>query len=93
MGKIIDRLLKDQPEKRLEYIAIKKLEDPEEIRAFFEEYKEWLPKYLPEEVVKGRSLESIISTNLGYIIGYLDPDDRKKWYDIIGPMHPVYGRC
>lgn len=90
MGKIIDQLLKGQPEGRLEYIAIKKLEDPEEIRAFFEEYKEWLPRYLPEE---GRSLESIVSTNLGYVIGYLDPESRKKWYDIIGPMHPVYGRC
>jgi hypothetical protein len=94
MGKIIDQLLKDDPERRLEYIAVARLHDPIEIQQFYEEYKGWLVEYLPEEVQKGRSLESMISTNLGYVIGYLnDPKQRKIWYDIIGPMHPVFGRC
>jgi hypothetical protein len=95
MGKIIDKLLENEhKERRLEYVAVARLKDPDEIKQFYDEYREWLPKYLPEEIQKGRTLDDIVSTNLGYVIGYLsDPELRKIWYDIIGPKHPVFGTC
>jgi hypothetical protein len=94
MGEIIERLLKENPEKRLEYIAISELENPDEIKRFYNEYKIWIRNFLKEEFEKGRSLEDVVSTNLGYVIGYLsDPKLRTIWYDTIGNLHPAFGRC
>jgi hypothetical protein len=93
MGKIIDRLLKENPGKRLEFIAISELKDPEEIKEFYEEYRTWIQEYFPEEIAKGRSVDDLVSTNLGYVIGYLNLDARNLWYDGIGDLHPVFGRC
>ncbi len=94
MTGIIEKLLKENPEQRLEYIAVARLHTKEEVREFYKEYRNWVPKFLPEEVAKGRSVDDLVSTNLGYVIGYLsDPKEREMWYDIIGNMHPIFGRC
>ena len=90
----IDELQASDPTRRLEFIAISKLDNPEDIRRFYKEYRKWIVHLLPKEIEGGRSVESLVSTNLGYVIGYLnDPERRQMWYDTIGDLHPIFKRC
>jgi hypothetical protein len=71
--------------------AMCKLESPQDIQQFVTEYENWFVMNADDTVKKGTELE-VARKNIGYILGYLDAENRNRMYSALSNIsHPVFG--
>ena len=88
---IIEQMRKIEPKRNFCFIAIERLKTKKEIRAFMNEYVEWMRQEGETAHVR-ENAESIAKSNVGYILGYYSDDVQSLWYGTLNDVsHPIFG--
>lgn len=89
---ILETLQKTSPDRNVVFTAVEKLETPEEIRRFRDEYINFLQKEGGSEDVRFNAKETA-NSNIGYILGYYGEKIIKRWFSALDDVsHPIFGR-
>jgi hypothetical protein len=71
--------------------AMLKLKSSQDIQQFVTEYEDWFVAHADDSVKKGTELDTA-RRNIGYILGYLDAENRNRMYAALPNIsHPVFG--
>lgn len=90
---LIDRLKAIDPKREPVWTAPGTLKTPEEIKAFFQEYTDYLAENAPEDQLRRVPAPEMASLNIGYVLSSECSDETiKQWQDAIGEIrHPYFG--
>lgn len=65
----------------------------DEARDFWRHYVAYLSR--PDAKLIGRSPAEVAASNIGYLMGYYGPEERRRVYDLFSEFdvaHPIFGR-
>ena len=71
--------------------AITSVQSQEEATQFREDYIAYMREYGATNDVRDDP-ETVVTANIGYMLGYGVPSHIREWHEAAGAVHPIFGK-
>ena len=89
---LIEKLEQKAPKRNWVYTAVETLEEPRDIKQFYQEYICYLKHNGTSSEIKENAID-IANRNIGYILGYYGGEIVGRWMAVLPKVyHPIFGR-